>query len=135
MTHSNLDIINKFFEAYIKREFNAVKQVMADNVRWIFLGQHPLSGVRNGIDEVIAFFDTMGTIMGKSNVKADKLVIGTNDDYVVESQHIWTGRDDGNNLDHQVCVLWRFSNGKIVEGTHFFADPQAVDRFFTKIAN
>jgi hypothetical protein len=40
--------------------------------------------------------------------------VGANDKYVVECQHIWTNRDDGHNLDHLVCVLWKFENGKIV---------------------
>lgn len=63
MTTTNQDLVNKFFEAYIKRDFNGIKEVMTDNVTWTFLGQHKLAGVRNGIDEVIAFFDNMGGIM------------------------------------------------------------------------
>ena len=134
MTHPNLDLIIKFFEAYGKRDFDGLRRVLADNAKWTALGQHPLSGVRNGFDQVIAFFDAMGVVMGRSNVKVEKLVVGANDNYVVECQHVWTNRDDGHNLDHLVCVLWKFENGKIVEGRHFFADPQAVNNFFNYVA-
>lgn len=134
MTHPNQEIINKFFEAYSKRDMDAIRQVMAEDATWTALGQHPLAGVKNGIDEVIAFFDAMGGIMGKSNVKVEKLVIGANDNYLIECQHVWTNRDDGVNLDHHVCVLWTFKNGKILSGMHFFADPQAADRFFSTIS-
>ncbi len=82
---------------------------------------------------MVAFFDTMGSIMGKSNVKVEKLITGANDAYVVECQHIWTHREDGNNLDHYWCVLWKFENGKIIEGRHFAADQYAVDEFFTRL--
>lgn len=135
MANSNLDIINKFFEAYGKRDMDSLKLVLADNAKWISLGQHPFSGVRNGFKEVIAFFDTMGAIMGKSNVSVEKLIISENENYVIECQHLWTNRVDKHNLDHMVCVLWTFENSKIIEGRHFFSDPKATDDFFNYIAS
>ncbi len=127
-------VINKFFAAYGKRNFAAIREVMHEDITWVFMGQHPLAGVKNGIEDVIAFFDNMGAIMGSSKVKADKLVLGSNDHYLVECQHITTHRDDGNNIDHHVCVLWTFENNKIKEGRHFFADPHAADHFFATVA-
>jgi uncharacterized protein len=132
--HPNLELIDKFFEAYGKRDLNGLRQVLAEDAKWVFPGRHPLSGTRTGIDEVVALFDTLGEIMGKSNIQVEKLVMGVNDDYVVEGQHIWTNREDGNNLDHQWCVLWKFEKGKIVEGRHLAADQHAVDKFFTSIS-
>lgn len=130
----NQDIIDKFFEAYIKRDINGIKQLMTDNATWTFLGQHKLAGVKNGVDEIVAFFDTMSEIMSKSKPEVDKLVIGSNDSYVVECQHIKTHREDGNNIDHHLCVLWTFENGKIISGRHFFADPKSADTFFNAVA-
>jgi uncharacterized protein len=135
MTTSNLDVINKFFEAYGKRDLESLKLVLDENAKWISLGQHPFGGVRNGFDEVIAFFDTMGAIMGGSNVRVEKLIVSENDPYVIECQHVWTNREDGHNLDHMVCVLWKFEHSKIVEGRHFFADPKAADDFYNYIAS
>ena len=134
MMHPNQVLINKFFDAYSKRDMPAIKDVMSDAVKWTNLGQHPYAGVRNGIDEVIAFFDTMGAVMSRSNSRAENLVTGANDKYVLECQHIWSNRTDGHNLDHLVCVLWAFEAGKIVEGRHFFADPKATDDFFNYLA-
>ncbi len=135
MTNSNLDLINKFFEAYGKRDMEALRLVLDEDAKWISLGQHPFSGVKDGFDEVIAFFDTMGAIMGGSNVRVEKLIVSENDQYVIECQHVWTNREDGHNLDHMVCVLWTFKESKIVEGRHFFADPKAGDDFFNYIAS
>ena len=135
MTHPNLAIIAQFFEAYGKRDFDHIRHVLDADAIWTFPGHHPLSGTKVGIDAVVAFFDAMGSIMGSSNVQAEKLVMGVNDDYVVECQHIWTNRADGINLDHQWCVLWKFANGKITEGRHFAADQHAVDEFFKKMAS
>lgn len=133
MTHPNLDLIDRFFEAYSRRDFTAIQQLLAGNVVWTFPGRNPVSGTRRGVGEIIAFFDDMGRIMGDSNASADKLVTGVNEEYVVECQHIRTHRDDGIDLDHQWCVLWRFENGQIAEGRHFAADQDAVDTFFVHV--
>src|ERR1700712_2592012 len=111
----NSEIIDRFFEAYGKHDFAGIREVMKEDVIWTFLGQHPLAGVKNGIEEVIAFFDNMSAIMGSSKVKADKLVTGKNETFLIECQHISTRREDANNIDHHVCVLWTFENGKIKE--------------------
>ncbi len=130
MAHPNLALIDKFFEAYGKRDLERLHRLLAPDARWTALGQHPLAGVKVGFDQVIGFFDAMGSVMGKSNPKVEKLIVSANDDYVIECQHVWTNRSDGHNLDHLVCVLWTFKDGRIIEGRHFFSDPQAADRFF-----
>jgi ketosteroid isomerase-like protein len=132
MAQSNQDIIRQFFEAYGKRDMEDIKLVMDNRVQWTIPGHHPLSGIKTGIDEVIALFDAMGSVMSKSNIRVENLVTGENDDYVVECQHIITNREDGNNLDHYWSVLWTFKNGKIMEGRHLASDQHAADSFFCK---
>lgn len=131
---NNQLIVDRFFAAYSQHNFTALREVMEEDVIWIFLGQHPLAGVKNGIEEVVAFFDNMSAIMSASSVQADKLVSGSNGDFLIECQHIVTHRDDGHNLDHHVCVLWTFRNGKIKEGRHFFGDAHNADLFFSSVA-
>lgn len=133
MPHPNLDLIDRFFAAYSRRDMPALEQVMADNVTWNFPGRNPLSGDRTGIDEVVAFFDAMGGVMGGSNIQVEALISAVNDGYVVQAQHITTHREDGHNLDHEWCVLWRFENGKIVGGKHLAADQYAADEFFNAV--
>lgn len=60
MKLTNQEIINKFFEYYVKRDLDSINSVVMDSVTWSFLGKHKLSGVKNGIKEVISFFDFMG---------------------------------------------------------------------------
>jgi uncharacterized protein len=134
MPHPNLSIVTAFFEAYGKKDMDALRTVLDEHVKWIFPGHHNFSGVKTGFDEVIAFFDTMGRIMASSGVKAEKFFMEANDNYAVEYQHIWTNRIDGNNLDHRWCVVWRFRNGKIIEGRHLAGDQHEADRFFHKIS-
>ena len=134
MPHANINVVNSFFESYGKRDMNALESVLDKNAKWIFPGHHNFSGVKNGFDEIIAFFDTMGRIMGGSGIKAERLFMESNDSFVVEYQHIWTTRTDGNNIDHHWCVAWKIKNGKIIEGRHFAGDQHMMDRFFHKIS-
>lgn len=134
MALTNQEIVDKFFEAYSQRDFRGLLEVMAEDVRWSFLGKHKLAGVKNGLDEVVSFFDIMGGIMSKSNPTVKKLLVCSNNNYLVECQHIKTNRDNGINIDHHVCVLWEFENGKIISGRHFFADPESVDGYFNQVA-
>jgi uncharacterized protein len=125
MAHPNLELIDRFFAAHGKRD------VLAEDATWTFPGHHSLSGAKVGIEEIVAFFDAVGSIMGRSEPTVDKLVLGVNEQYVVECQHIRTDRADGPNLDQQLCVLWSFANGKIVSGRHLVADQDALDAFYT----
>lgn len=134
MKNTNEAIVDNFFEAYSKHDFDAIRKVMSEDVIWVFMGQHPLAGVKNGIEDVVAFFDNMSAIMSASKVKTEKLVAGSNDLFLIECQHITTHREDGNNVDHHVCVLWTFENNKIAAGRHFFADPKTADHFFAAVA-
>ena len=130
---TNQEIINRFFDSYMKRDFDAVKTVMAANVVWYFKGRHKLAGTKNGIDEVIRFFDTMGGVMSKSRPTIEKLIVAEKDNYFIECQHIKTNREDGINIEHYATVLWTIENGKIVSGRHFFADPESVDWYFDAV--
>lgn len=129
----NLKLIDCFFEAYGSRNLEALKGVVGEDFIWSFPGRNPLSGIKRGISEVVGFFDAMGKIMGDSNITVEKLVMGANDDYVLECQHVKSNRQDGIDLDHQWCVLWRFKEGKITEGKHFAADQYHADHFFNQI--
>ena len=106
---------------------------MAPNVVWYFMGRHKLAGTKNGIDEVIKFFDTMGGIMAKSKPAIEKLIVAEKGNYLIECQHISTNREDGINIEHHVSVLWTIENGKILSGRHFFSDPESVDRYFNAV--
>src|SRR5258708_24621916 len=125
MPHPNFEIIDKFFDAYGRRDMAALREVVAPGpgeAVWVFPGRNRFSGAHRGPEGIAAFFDAMGGVMGQSKVKAETLFREANDHYVLESQHVWTNREDGHNLDHQWCVRWTFAGGKIVEGRHFAAD-------------
>ena len=132
MSHPNFDLIDRFFDAYGRHDLAALRTVLAGEAVWVFPGRNRFSGTHRGAEAIMAFFDAMGGVMGQSGVKAESLFREANNRYVVESQHVWTNRAAGRNLDTQWCVRWAFENGRLVEGRHFAADPYEVDEFFGK---
>lgn len=132
MIHMNLSIIDRFFVAYSRHDMDAISKELSENVKWTFPGSSSLSGTKTGINEVVNFFDKMGELMGKANVKVEKLVMGVNDNYVLECQYIKTDKKDSVNIDQKMCVLWTFENGKIIGGKHFTEDQIQADVFYNK---
>ena len=130
---TNQEIVASFFEYYQSRNREKLKEVVSENVKWYFLGQHKLAGIKKGLNEVLTFFDTMGGIMMESKPEIEKLIVAENGPYLIECQRIKTNRQDGINIDHHATVLWTIENGKIVSGRHFFADPKAVDDYFNAV--
>jgi uncharacterized protein len=129
------NIVDAFFAAYQKHDINAMKEVMDENAQWYFLGNHPLAGIKQGIEEIVLFFDRMGKIMASSMPSIQKLIVAENEHYLIECIHSKTNRKDSNNLEHMASVLWTFENDKIIEGRHFFSDPKAMDDYFNAVAS
>ncbi len=130
MPNANLELIERFFAAYASRDLRALRDVLDENATWTFPGHHPLSGAHRGIDAIVAFFDAMGSVMGSAQPTVERLVMGVNDQHIVECQHIRTNRADGPDIDQHLCVLWSFANGKITSGQHLAADQDALDAFY-----
>ncbi len=72
--------------------------------------------------------------MGNAKPTIEKPIVCENANHLIECVHNQSNRSDGISLAHYATVLWTFRDGKIVEGQHFFADPQAVDSCFTEVA-
>jgi ketosteroid isomerase-like protein len=127
MAHRNLEIIDKFFQAFASKDDKALAEATVEDLTWYFPGRHPLAGVKRGREEVVAFF----TRMGSMGFKPEKLITGVNDDYVVETQ--WaTGSSDGEEVTMGWTVLWTFRDGKLESGRHYSADQHLADDYFTR---
>lgn len=125
-SHPNLQLINAFFQAYGRHDIEAIKGILKENIKWHIPGNHPLSGTKTGVDEVLEFFGKLN----KAALKAEPIVMGVNDNFVIDCHRNWSNLEDGNNLDSMSCLLWKIEQNKIVEVHNFPADQQVVDLFF-----
>jgi len=127
-TYPNLLLVSAFFKAYADHNLEGMKLVMDDRIRWHIPGKHPLSGIKTGLDEVLEYFSQLN----KSHFKAEPIVMGVNDHFVIDCHRNWSNADSGDNLKSMSCLLWRIENNKIVEVFNFPEDQYKVDEFFNK---
>ncbi|GAB3772364.1 hypothetical protein GCM10028818_12480 [Spirosoma horti] len=130
-SHPNLGLVNRFFQAYATNDQESIKEILSPNIRWIIPGKHPLSGVKVGVDEVMAYFSQLG----KAAFQASPIVMGVNDQYVIDCHENWTTGSEIPTFKGMSCLLWKIKEGKIIEVYNFPEDQHKVDEFFQAVYN
>ncbi len=126
--HPNLQQIHLFFEAYASNDLDAIREILSPDIEWVIPGKHPLSGTKVGVDEVLNYFKQLNVCA----FKAKPIVMGINDDYVIDCHLNWSNREDGENVEGMSCLLWKFKDGKISKVYNFPEDQHLIDAFFSK---
>ncbi|SHO65082.1 nuclear transport factor 2 family protein [Algoriphagus zhangzhouensis] len=126
--HKNLELIHSFFIAYNQKDMEALEGVLDPEITWNIPGEHPLCGLKVGVEEVLGYFKEMEYYQ----FQAANLVLGVNDSFVVDCHQNWTDFK-GERFEVMSCLLWKIKGGKIVEVYNFPGDQKAVNDFF--IAN
>lgn len=127
--HPNLDLIHAFFTAYGNNDSVGIKKVLDENIKWHIPGEHPLSGTKTGVEEVLEYFKQLG----KGSFKAEPIVMGVNDTHVIDCHRNWSNLENEENLDNMSCLLWRIEDNKIKEVHNFPENQKIVDLFFKKL--
>jgi len=128
--NANLKVVQNFFAAYSKGDMDGIKAVMADDVQWHIPGKHPLSGTKNGISEVMVFFNKIS----KAGFKAEVMILAANDNYVIDAHRGWSNTGD-NDIDTNWILLYKVENGKIKRVQNFSGDLYGSDEFFHAFFN
>ncbi|WP_421983270.1 nuclear transport factor 2 family protein [Roseibium sp.] len=122
----NIKVVQDFFAAYGAGDLEGIAAVMDADVKWHIPGRHPLSGTKNGRDEVLAFFGQLGV----AGFKAEPIYFGADETHVVDIHRGWSNADGKPNVDTTWALVYRIENGKIVEATNLSADQDAANTFF-----
>ncbi|MFD2520074.1 nuclear transport factor 2 family protein [Emticicia soli] len=127
--HPNIKLIGAFFSAYAEKNYDKIGEVLDENIKWHIPGTHPLSGTKVGIESVLEYFQQLG----KGLFKAEPIVMGVNENFVIDCHRNWSNLENEENLNNMYCLLWKIENGKIVEVHNFPENQQIVDSFFSKL--
>jgi len=122
----NIKVVQDFFAAYGAGDLDGIAAVMDADVKWHIPGRHPLSGTKNGRDEVLAFFEQLGV----AGFKAEPIYFGADETHVVDIHRGWSNADGKPNVDTTWALVYRIEDGKIVEATNLSADQDAANTFF-----
>ena len=126
--HPNVKLIESFFTAYSKADFEGIQKVMDKNVEWHIPGNHPYSGIKKGIKELMEYFEKLNDF----GFKAEQIVMGVNDNYVIDCHRNWSTSETHGSLNALSCLLWKIEGNKIVEVINFPQEQSLVDDFFQK---
>ena len=126
--HPNLVLIHRFFEAYSRYDLEEIKKILAPGIEWFIPGANPMSGMKVGPDQVLDYLRQVG----KFGFQAKPLVLGVNDDYVIDCHLNWSNQPGGDNVEFMSCLLWKIEEGKITKVYNFPQDQHLVDAFFNR---
>ena len=131
VTHKNsLEVVQKMYECFNRGDLETIKRdIFAPDIVWVLPGRHPLGGVKNGADEVLAFFAQLG----KTGIHVDLIGLDQfHEDTVVEVHRGHTqGRTiNGYSLDALNCTHYQVVNGKIQHVQVYLSDQYHADDFF-----
>lgn len=122
----NIKVVQDFFAAYGANDLDGIAAVMDENVKWHIPGRHPLSGTKNGREEVLAFFAQLSV----AGFQADPIYFGADETHVVDIHRGWSNAEGQPNVDTTWALVYRIEDGKIVEATNLSADQDAANTFF-----
>lgn len=129
--HPNIQLIERFFAAYSIGNFEEMQLVMDKDIKWHIPGKHPLSGTKNGISELMEYLEKLN----KFGFKAEQIVMGVNDNYVIDCHRNWSTSIGTAVLNAMSCLLWKIEENKIVEVFNFPQEQDLVDDFFINTSN
>jgi ketosteroid isomerase-like protein len=123
---SNTEVIKRMYAAFHAGDMDKLRnEVYAPDITWYMPGQHPLSGLHDGIDQVMAF----NAALANAGITVDNLHVGELDDGTVVEKHLGHGHADGVDYLFPTCTSYRVENDRIVEVRVHAGDPHAVNEY------
>jgi ketosteroid isomerase-like protein len=119
-------LVQRSYDCYGSGDLDTMRnEVLASHVVWRIPGRHPLSGVKLGADEIVAFFAELA----KAKMQAEVVFMAGDDAHVVDVHRGW-GATHAARMDMLWVLYYRIENGRIAEVTNFAADQAQADNFF-----
>lgn len=123
----NVALVEKMYELFNTGDLQRLKEeVFAEDLLWVLPGRSPVGGIKQGPDEVIAFF---GGLV-KTNIKVDLVKIDAWGDDTVVEVHRGHGTYRGVSLDALNCTHYTIRDGRISRVQVYLSNQYDADNFF-----
>jgi uncharacterized protein len=125
--HDMVNIVGRMYDCFARGDMDTLKkEVFAEDLQWALPGHHPLSGVKQGADETIAFF----VALMQTGIQVTDVSFGTiGEDKVVE-QHTGHGHLGDRESLFPTCSVYTIRDGKIAHVQVYTGDQHGVDDYF-----
>ena len=129
--HANVGIVEKMYQCFNVGDLATIKsEVFAPDLKWMLPGHHPLAGMKESADEVLAFFHELN----KSGIQVDLVNIDSWGPDTVVEVHRGHGEADGAKLDALNCTHYHLRDGKIYDVKVYMGDQHGADAFFNAVS-
>jgi uncharacterized protein len=127
MANANVELVTRMYECFNRDDIDTIRrEIFAPNLVWRLPGHNPVSGTKNGAEEVLAFF----AALRRANIAVTLVRIDAfGEDGVVEV-HRGQGRSGEYVLDALNCTHYTVRDGRIAEVQVYMSDQHAADAFF-----
>ena len=142
-SNANLGLVQRMYVCFNRNDLETIRnEIFAPDLVWTLPGRHPLSGTKNGAEEVIAFFAQL--VRANIQVILDPVsdpatgIDTFGEDTVVEvhrGRGTTTVRDAQGNesqvtLNALNCTHYQIRDGRIARVQVYMSDQHAADNFF-----
>jgi hypothetical protein len=142
-SNANVGLVQRMYDCFNRNDLDTIRnEIFAPDLVWNLPGRHPLSGTKNGAEEVIAFFAQLvrANIQVILDPQSDPAtgVDTFGEDTVVEvhrGRGTTTVRDAAGNesqvtLNALNCTHYQIRDGRIARVQVYISDQYTVDTFF-----
>ena len=126
----NLETLKAVLTAFNNNDIEAAAEGTHPEVKYIVRGRSSLSGIyegREGFAEVVRGVKELTD----GSMTAQPEVVMAQDDHIMMYMHITGSRPDGRTYDSHQAYLYRFRDGKTIEGQTIPVDQHAFEEFLT----
>lgn len=123
--HSNEEIVRGFYEAFERRDMEALQRLVHPNIVYHESGRHRLSGDYQGFDNVMEFFEKVGQLFeGNIEVEIHDVIAG--DTHVVVLENMRLSRA-GQSVETKAAAVAHVEDGRVTEMWELRENQQALD--------
>jgi ketosteroid isomerase-like protein len=130
--HANVALIHRLYDAFRRRDRDAVTSLIAEDCRWVIPGRGAQAGVYEGRDNVIELFRSI-TKDTEGSAEFDIDAVIANDEYAVVLQRGRGTRSNGMSAELDECLVYRIDDGRIVGMKEFQFDLYTLDEWMNPV--
>lgn len=122
-------LVRRGYEAFIAGDMDTLRELFAEDAAWHTGGTGGLSGDKNGVGEILAYF---GELFSRSQgtLKLTLEEVAAGDRYTVGVQSNHAGRD-GRSLDQRTVIVFTISGGKVADALEMAEDTAQASDFWS----
>jgi uncharacterized protein len=128
MGNANEELLRALYDAFGRKDFQAIEGLLSDDVVVHQPGRNPLSGDYRGKEAALGLIRSLGERSG-GTLQIHVHDVVASDEHAVALLRV-TGQREGRELDLPVVQVWHVRDGKLTELWIHPLDLYAIDEFW-----